>query len=133
MSLADKLAARRAACKPVRVGLIGAGKFGSMFLAQVPSIAGLDVAVICDLDPERAKAACRNVGWDAGRIARTRFTERGRDACVDERVEVVVEATGDAPPGIAHAIQAIEAEAHHYGQCRSRRTRRSVARPQSAC
>ena len=106
------LAARVAAGKPVRVGLIGAGKFGSMFLAQVPSIAGLDVAAISDLDPERARAACRKVGWDAGRIARTRFTEHGRDACVDERVEVVVEATGDAPAGIAHAIQAIEAGKH---------------------
>ena len=112
MNLQSMLAARIAADKPVRVGLIGAGKFGSMFLAQVPSIAGLDVAAISDLDPERAKAACRNVGWDAGRIARTRFTEHGRDACVDERVEVVVEATGDAPAGIAHAIQAIEAGKH---------------------
>jgi predicted homoserine dehydrogenase-like protein len=106
------LAARIAADKPVRVGLIGAGKFGSMFLAQVPSIAGLDVAAISDLDPERARAACRNVGWDAARIARTRFSEHGRDVCIDERVEVVVEATGDAPAGIAHAIQAIEAGKH---------------------
>src|SRR5271169_146961 len=112
MNLQSLLAMRVAAYKPIRVGLIGAGKFGSMFLAQVPSIAGLDVAVISDLDPERAKAACRNVGWDAGRIACTRFAEHGRDACVDERVEVVVEATGDAPAGIAHAIQAIEAGKH---------------------
>src|SRR3984957_186292 len=112
MNLQSMLATRIAADKPVRVGLIGAGKFGSMFLAQVPSIAGLDVAAISDLDPERAKAACRNVGWDAGRIAGTRFTEHGRDACVDERVEVVVEATGDAPAGVAHAIQAIEAGKH---------------------
>ena len=60
----------------MRVGLIGAGKFGSMFLAQVPTIAGLEVAVIADLDPERAKAACRTVGWDAARIARTRFVDK---------------------------------------------------------
>jgi predicted homoserine dehydrogenase-like protein len=112
MNLQSMLAARIAADKPVRVGLIGAGKFGSMFLAQVPSIAGLDVAVISDLDPERAEAACRNVGWDPARIARTRFTEHGRDVCFDERVEVAVEATGDAPAGIAHAIQAIEAGKH---------------------
>jgi predicted homoserine dehydrogenase-like protein len=69
MNLQSMLAARVATDRPVRVGLIGAGKFGSMFLAQVPSIVGLDVAVISDLDPERARAACRNVGWDAGRIA----------------------------------------------------------------
>ena len=112
MNLQSMLAARTAAGKPVRVGLIGAGKFGSMFLAQVPSIAGLEVAVIADLDPERAKAACRNVSWDAQRIARTHFVARGRDACEDEPVEVVIEATGDAPAGIAHALAAIEAKKH---------------------
>ena len=80
MNLQSLLAARADAGKPVRVGLIGAGKFGSMFLAQVPSIRGLEVAMICDLDPERAKAACRTVGWDEGRIARTRFAAAGRDA-----------------------------------------------------
>jgi predicted homoserine dehydrogenase-like protein len=103
------LAARAAAAKPVRVGLIGAGKFGSMFLAQVPSLDGLEVAVIGDLDPDRAKAACKNVGWDAARIARTQFATSGRDVCHDERVDVVIEATGDPGAGIAHALAAIEA------------------------
>jgi predicted homoserine dehydrogenase-like protein len=109
MNLQAMLAARVDAGKPVRVGLIGAGKFGSMFLAQVPSIAGLEVAVIADRDVERAKLACRTVGWDAARIARTRFADNGRDACTDERVEVVIEATGDPAAGIAHALAAIEA------------------------
>jgi predicted homoserine dehydrogenase-like protein len=112
LNLQSRLAARVDANRPVRVGLIGAGKFGSMFLAQVPSIQGLDVAMICDLDPDRAKAACRGVGWDAGRIARTRFAQVGRDACLDERVDVVIEATGDAAAGIAHALAAIEAKKH---------------------
>jgi predicted homoserine dehydrogenase-like protein len=70
MSLQGKLAARVAAGKPVRVGLIGAGKFGSMFLSQVPTIVGLEVGVIADLDPERAKAACRAVGTRRGSRAR---------------------------------------------------------------
>jgi predicted homoserine dehydrogenase-like protein len=109
MNLQSLLAARVQAGKPVRVGLIGAGKFGSMFLAQVPSIAGLEVALICDRDLDRAKAACRTVGWDAGCLARTRFSERGRDACLDDGVDVVVEATGDPAAGIAHALAAIGA------------------------
>src|SRR5271168_2371883 len=109
MNLHAMLAARVDAGRPVRVGLIGAGKFGSMFLAQVPSIAGLDVALICDRDVERAKLACKTVGWDAGRIARTRFSDTGRDACIDERIEVVIEATGDPAAGIAHALEAIAA------------------------
>jgi len=112
MNLQSLLAARVVANKPVRAGLIGAGKFGSMFLAQVPSIKGLEVAVIADLDPERAKAACRTVGWDPARIARTRFVSDGREACTDERVDVVIEATGSPAAGIAHALTAFEARKH---------------------
>jgi predicted homoserine dehydrogenase-like protein len=109
MNLQSLLAARLEAGTPVRVGLIGAGKFGSMFLAQVPSIRGIEVARICDRDLDRARAACRSVGWDAPRIARTQFSASGRDACTDERVDVVVEATGDPAAGIAHALGAIAA------------------------
>jgi predicted homoserine dehydrogenase-like protein len=112
MNLQALLAARVEAGKPVRVGLIGAGKFGSMFLAQVPSIAGLEVAVIADLDPERAKLACKTVGWDATQIARTRFADNGRAAIEDERVDVVIEATGSPNAGVAHALAAIAARKH---------------------
>src|SRR3984885_5521884 len=112
MNLQTLLAARVDAGKPVRVGLIGAGKFGSMFLAQAPSIHGLEIAVIADRDVERAKTACRTVGWDASRIARTRFVDRGSEAIGDEQVEVVIEATGDPSAGIAHALEAIEAHKH---------------------
>ena len=100
MSLTGLLAARREARKPVRAALIGAGKFGSMFLSQVPTIPGLEVAVIADLDPERARNTCRDVGWDAARVQRTRFTERGVDACTHATVEVVIEATGNPLAGI---------------------------------
>jgi predicted homoserine dehydrogenase-like protein len=110
MNLQALLATRVSAGKPVRAGLIGAGKFGSMFLAQVPSIEGLEVALIADRDIERAKLACKNVGWDASRLARTRFADDGRAACADERVDVVIEATGDPGAGIAHALAAIDAK-----------------------
>ena len=43
MNLHAKLQQRAAAGKPIRIGLIGAGKFGSMFLAQVPHTPGLEV------------------------------------------------------------------------------------------
>jgi predicted homoserine dehydrogenase-like protein len=108
-----RLAQQRAATgRPVRVGLIGAGKFGSMFLNQVPTIPGLEIATVADLDPERARHACRTVGWDAGRIARTQFVASGAEACGDPRVEVIVEATGSPPAGIAHARAAITAGKH---------------------
>src|SRR5579872_3785873 len=103
---------RAAAGKPVKVGLIGAGKFGSMFLNQAPTMPGVDLAVIADLDPDRAQNACRTVGWDAARIGRTRFVASGAEACADPAVEVVVEATGSPPAGIAHARAAIAAGKH---------------------
>ncbi|MXQ12228.1 NAD(P)H-dependent oxidoreductase [Microvirga makkahensis] len=98
--------------RPVRAALIGAGKFGSMFLAQVPTIVGLEVTTIADLDPDRARGACRTVGWDEGRIAGTRFSTNGLEACDAEDVEVVIEATGHPEAGIRHALAAIEAGRH---------------------
>ena len=112
MYLYDQLCERAAAGRPVRVGLIGAGKFGSMFLSQVPSAVGLEVGVIADLDPERARASCRTVGWSTERIAGTRFTADAVEAIGEDGVDVVVEATGDPAAGIAHARAAFAARRH---------------------
>jgi predicted homoserine dehydrogenase-like protein len=112
MSLHRLAQQRASAGRPVRVGLIGAGKFGSMFLNQVPTMPGVEVSVIADLEPERARNACRTVGWDAQRIARTDFVASGIEAIADPAVEVVVEATGSPPAGIAHARAAIAAGKH---------------------
>ena len=112
MYLHDQLRERAGSGRPVRVGLVGAGKFGSMFLSQVPSAAGVEVRAIADLDPERARAACRAVGWSAARIAGTRFTADAADAIGDDAVDVVVEATGDPAAGIAHARAAFAARRH---------------------
>jgi predicted homoserine dehydrogenase-like protein len=112
MYLYDQLRERAGAGRPVRVGLIGAGKFGSMFLSQAPSAIGLAVHVIADLDPDRARAACRAVGWSDARIAATRFTDDAGDAVRDDAVDVVVEATGDPAAGVAHARAAFAAGRH---------------------
>jgi len=111
MNLHHLLAKRAAAGKPVRVALIGAGKFGSMFLSQVPHTPGLEVPVIVDLDPERAREACRTVGWDDARIAATKFTDDGA-AATSGNIEVIVEATGNPAVGIKHARAAIAAGKH---------------------
>jgi predicted homoserine dehydrogenase-like protein len=111
MNLHRLLERRRAAGKPVRVALIGAGKFGSMFLAQVPHTPGLEVPVIVDLDPGRARDACRTVGWDAARIDATRFTDDA-SAATGGAIEVVVEATGNPAAGIRHARAAIAGGKH---------------------
>jgi predicted homoserine dehydrogenase-like protein len=111
MNLSHLLNARRDAGQPVRVALIGAGKFGSMFLAQVPHTAGLEVPVIVDLDPDRAREACRTVGWDGDRIAATIFTSDAAKA-TSGNIEVIIEATGNPAAGILHARAAIAAGKH---------------------
>jgi predicted homoserine dehydrogenase-like protein len=97
---------------PVRVGLIGAGKFGSMFLAQVPTSPHIQVVAIADLDVDKAKAACCSVGWDDAQILQTRFTDESLSLAGDPQVEVIVEATGHPAAGIAHARAAIQHGKH---------------------
>ena len=112
MYIQELLGRRVASAQPVRVALIGAGKFGSMFLSQTPTTPGLEVGVIADLDPDRARAACRGVGWSDALASRTRFTDDAFDAIGDGGVDVVVEATGNPAAGIAHARAAFAAGRH---------------------
>lgn len=97
---------------PIRVGVIGAGKFASMFLNQVPFSPHLAVVAIADLDPGRARAACTTVGWTEERIAATRFTGDGMAVIADPKVEIVLEVTGSPAAGCAHALAAAEAGKH---------------------
>lgn len=112
MYLYNDLTARAAASKPVRVLLIGAGKFGSMFLSQVPTTPGLVVSAIADLRPDAARAACRTVGWPDELIERTRFTDDAIAAIAADDVDVVIEATGHPPAGIRHARAAFRQGKH---------------------
>jgi predicted homoserine dehydrogenase-like protein len=112
MNLHALLTARATAGRPVRAGLIGAGKFGAMFLSQVPTSPGLEVAAIADLDPERGRMACHAVGWTAERIAATRFLDSGAALAALDDIEVVIEATGSPGAGVCHALAAIAAGKH---------------------
>ena len=89
--------------KTVNVTLIGAGKFGSMFLSQAPHTKGLNVFTICDLNIDKAKKACREVGWSEDQINNIIFTEDFEKAINNDEVDVVVESTGHPSSGIKHA------------------------------
>lgn len=112
MNLAHLAAQRAADHKPVGVAVIGAGKFASMFLAQAPTTTGLNVAAIADLDVDRARQACRTVGWDEARVAATVFTDDATTIINRADVDVVVEITGNPAAGISHALAAIDAGKH---------------------
>jgi predicted homoserine dehydrogenase-like protein len=123
MNLHRMLLERAEAGKPVRVGLIGAGKFGSMFLAQARLTPGLHVLGIADLDPAAARMNLARTGWPAERFAAPSLagalasgaTHVGDDAAAliaAPGIDVVVEATGDPAAGIRHALLACAAGRH---------------------
>ena len=109
MSLQTLMASRLESCGPLRVGLIGAGKFGSMFLSQIPTSTGINVAVIADLAVARAIRMCKVLGWSHTRLDAVRYVEDGAALAGADDVDVVVEATGDPGCGVRHARAAISA------------------------
>jgi len=104
MYLYSSLLTRQADNQPVRVGLIGAGKFGSMFLSQAPTTPALQVSIIADLDPGRAMQQCRAVGWSDEQVDATAFVDDAEKLIASDQVDVVVEATGHPAAGIKHAL-----------------------------
>lgn len=123
MNLHRLLLEREQAGKPLRVGLIGAGKFGSMFLAQVQRTPGMHLMGIADLSVPRAKEALARVGWPAERYAakslseayEKRTTHVGEDAAAliaAPGLDIVIDATGSPAAGIRHALAAIAAGKH---------------------
>ena len=63
MNLHRMLLQRAAENKPLRIGLIGAGKFGAMYLSQIPTTPGIHLLGIADLSPTRAKENLARLGW----------------------------------------------------------------------
>ncbi len=123
MNLHRLLLDRQDAGKPIRVVLIGAGKFGSMFLAQARVTPGIHLLALADLSAERAKAALTATGWDEAQSAAkslaeaeaqgtTFITDDAQAAIAAGATEVVIDATGSPAAGIAHALACAEAGKH---------------------
>ena len=118
MNLYRLLTSRAEAGNPVRVGLIGAGKFGAMFLNQARVTRGVHLVGISDLNVERARQRCRDTGWtpdrigaasvsDAIRTSTTFLTDDAEALLGSGVLDVVVEATGDPAAGIRHCLSCI--------------------------
>jgi predicted homoserine dehydrogenase-like protein len=123
MNLFAKLQQRAADGQPVRVGMIGAGKFGSMYLSQVPRTPGIHMVGIADLSPDRAKAALRNVGWKEDSFTATSLesaAKQGTTAIIDDgmalikspHIDIIIDATGNPAIGIAHVLACCEHRKH---------------------
>jgi predicted homoserine dehydrogenase-like protein len=110
----------------VKVGIIGAGNYGTAIITQSGAIPHYAITFVADLNLEAAKKACWQAGWDEDSISVVeteadvrRVRNLGKvvvtaspeliSAC---DVEVLVEATGNADAGAGSALAAIGAGRH---------------------
>lgn len=125
--LQSGLEERAAAGRPIRVGLIGAGKFGVGLAVQIAGMEGIELSAAADLSLDRARHAYTAAGWKshevrvAENISEVSFSLHRRRPCITDdpanvidcpEVEVLVEATGSPEAGAVHAAAAIEQGKH---------------------
>jgi predicted homoserine dehydrogenase-like protein len=121
MNLYAKLLERKD--KPLRIGVIGAGKFAAMYLAQVPKTPGIHLVGIADLSPDNARENLRRVGWPAAAFSAASLDEalKGRTTNVSDdwrklvshpAIDIVIEATGNPPAAVEHALDAFRQGKH---------------------
>ena len=126
MNFFSQLKKRAQENNPVKVGVIGAGKFSSMFLAQARLTPGMQVVGIAELDATRAFSALEITGWgkDSASISHSAGeindgAAAGKVSIIENAAElinadcdVIMEITGNPEAGTSHAVQAIESGKH---------------------
>ncbi len=123
MNLYAKLRERAAQGRPLRIGLIGAGKFGAMYLAQVPKTPGVHLVGIADLAPENARANLQTVGWRseqysapsldaASKSGATHVSDDWERLVSHPIIDIIVEATGHPLAAVDHALAAFKNKKH---------------------
>ena len=122
LDLADRLLKRQEEGKSFRVGVIGAGKFATMFLSQANSTSGFHIAAIADLDFKRAEDSLRTAGFEkdlnisgideAISSNEIWFTDSGIELAQCEQLDLVIEATGNPEAGVDHCLAAFKAKSH---------------------
>ncbi|OAA59200.1 SAF domain-containing protein [Niveomyces insectorum RCEF 264] len=124
--LSTKLAQLEAAGKPIQVGIVGAGKFGSMFISQAHRSPGIRLAGIADLAVERALASLKRTGFPADKYdasaslsieegikaGKTAITTDSAKLIATPGIDVILEATGNPAAGIRHALLCCEHKKH---------------------
>jgi len=117
MSLHTRLQQRAAEGRPIRIGLIGAGKFGAMYLAQIPRTPGVQLVAIADLSPAAARVNLERVGWQAERsnagsvqealkTGATWITDDWQAVTREPSIDIVVECTGNPVAAVDHCLDA---------------------------
>lgn len=119
MNLFSKLNARHEAGNPIRVGVIGAGKFASMFFAQVLRLPGIHIVSIVDLKPDVALSNLENVGWEKQRYSATSFDDALKNqstfvhddwlaSVTHPQIDIIIESTGNPMAAVTHILGAMK-------------------------
>jgi hypothetical protein len=123
MNLFSMLGKRAEDSNPVRIGMIGAGKFGTMFLSQVRKLAGIHLIGIADLSPANARSNLEYVGWQPEQFGAVRWTRRCEQAATHvsddwqalvahPAIDIVIECTGAPVAAIDHILSAFSNGKH---------------------
>jgi predicted homoserine dehydrogenase-like protein len=119
MNLHLLLKKRAAEGRPVRVGLIGAGKFGAMYLSQAQRTVGIHLVGVADLSPANAKRSLLRVEWPkeqltartleaAAKSGKTCITDDSAALIASPFIDVIIDATGSPAAGIRHVLACCE-------------------------
>ena len=110
--------------KSIKVGIVGIGKFSTMFLAQARLTKGLRIMALADLKYSNVQNALKNAGFlDASKTLvkslkeaksnnKIWFTEDGSELSSTDELDVIIEATGNVEAAVVHALNAFNANSH---------------------
>ena len=121
MNLYAKLRQREQ--NPLRIGVIGAGKFGAMYIAQVPRTPGVHLVGIADLSPDNARENLKRVGWKAEaysaaslhqalKSGQTHISDDWQALIAHPGIDIVIESTGNPLAAVEHALAAFSNRKH---------------------
>lgn len=123
MNLFSKLQQRGQEGTPIKVGMIGGGKFGTMFLSQAIRLPGIHVVGVADLSPAAVRSNLELLGWpgerynaatinEAAKQGSTYITDDWSELTQQSEIDIIIEATGNPIAGIEHCLGAFAAGKH---------------------
>ena len=105
--------------KPIPIGIIGAGKFATMFFAQALKIPSFHIVGVVDIVPENAKSNLQIAGWnttsfdttslsDAYSTGKTFISEDWKSLVSHDSIEIIIECTGNPNSAVEHCLTAFQ-------------------------
>ncbi|MBI37053.1 MAG: flagellar biosynthesis protein FlgA [Alphaproteobacteria bacterium] len=103
MNLYRQLLSQNSEGKSIRVGLIGAGKFGTMYLSQAKHTPGVSITAVVDKIPSKAEKALDHYG-----ASKAHITDDPFEVIQNPDIDVIIDATGSPTAGISHVLDCCE-------------------------